>query len=263
MDVIIEFFRDTLDGPFYIAWVVVLVILIFACIGYLAEKGINNKKEKEKYATVDDSSINSAVTGIESVEASSIGEPTFDTTVSSNNVSVTNSEVVNPVLESNGQGVNTVQEVPTSLDNEAIAGGEPLGENNAAIYNTSAVNSDVVGTIPTIVSDGLENSEQAVTSVQEVSAPSSTDVSTDNSMNEQVTPAIPDIAEPSADTTVNSDNVSTTNETNSNIEEPVSDLKGNVENNEQTFNEVQEITAPLNNENVVIPAINQDESTTV
>ena len=46
MDIVIEFFRDTLDGPFYIVWVVILVILIFACIGYLAEKGINNKKEK-------------------------------------------------------------------------------------------------------------------------------------------------------------------------------------------------------------------------
>ena len=38
MDIVIEFFRDILDGPFYIAWVVVLVILLFACIGYLAEK---------------------------------------------------------------------------------------------------------------------------------------------------------------------------------------------------------------------------------
>ena len=52
MDIVISFFRDTLDGPFYIVWVVVLVILIFACIGYLAEKGIKNKKEKEKYATL-------------------------------------------------------------------------------------------------------------------------------------------------------------------------------------------------------------------
>ncbi len=53
MDNVIKFFRDTLDGPFYIAWVVVLVIFIFACIGYLAEKGIKNKKERAKYATVD------------------------------------------------------------------------------------------------------------------------------------------------------------------------------------------------------------------
>lgn len=62
MDIIISFFRDTLVGPFYIVWVVVCIILIFACIGYLAEKGINNKKEKEKYATVDSSlkSLNEA-----------------------------------------------------------------------------------------------------------------------------------------------------------------------------------------------------------
>ena len=61
MDIIIGFFRDTLDGPFYIVWVVVLVILIFACIGYLAEKGIKNKKEKEKYATVDNTNNSVAV----------------------------------------------------------------------------------------------------------------------------------------------------------------------------------------------------------
>ena len=52
MDGIISFFRDTLDGPLYIATVVLCVILLFACVGYLAERKIKGKKEKEKYATV-------------------------------------------------------------------------------------------------------------------------------------------------------------------------------------------------------------------
>ena len=52
MDSFVKFFRDTLNGPLYIVVVVICVILIFACIGYLAEKSINAKKEKEKYANV-------------------------------------------------------------------------------------------------------------------------------------------------------------------------------------------------------------------
>ena len=55
MDQFISFFRDTLDGPLYIVVVVIAIILFFACIGYLAEKSINSKKEKEKYADVNPS----------------------------------------------------------------------------------------------------------------------------------------------------------------------------------------------------------------
>lgn len=48
MEQIIHFFRDTLDGPVYIAVAVVAGILLCACIGYLAEKSIKRKKmEKE------------------------------------------------------------------------------------------------------------------------------------------------------------------------------------------------------------------------
>ncbi len=72
MDKIIYFFRDTLDGPLYIATVVLCVILLFACIGYLAERKLKDKKEKEKYATVDASSQKAAtieeVTGTQAAE---------------------------------------------------------------------------------------------------------------------------------------------------------------------------------------------------
>lgn len=52
MENVIHFFRDTLSGPCYIIYVIVLVILIFACIGYIAENKLKEKKQKDKYAEV-------------------------------------------------------------------------------------------------------------------------------------------------------------------------------------------------------------------
>lgn len=52
MEVFVHFFRDTLSGPVYIIVVIIAIILIFACIGYLAENKIKEKKQKEKYAEV-------------------------------------------------------------------------------------------------------------------------------------------------------------------------------------------------------------------
>ncbi len=48
MDFIISFFRDVLDGPLYIAVVVINVILICAGIGYFAERSQNKKAERQK-----------------------------------------------------------------------------------------------------------------------------------------------------------------------------------------------------------------------
>lgn len=45
----ISFFRDFLSGPLYIVVVVISVIGIFACIGYLAERDLKEKEEKKKY----------------------------------------------------------------------------------------------------------------------------------------------------------------------------------------------------------------------
>ena len=52
MENVIHFFRDTLSGTSYIIYVIVLVILIFACIGYIAENKLKEKKQKDKYAEV-------------------------------------------------------------------------------------------------------------------------------------------------------------------------------------------------------------------
>ncbi len=61
MDIIIEFFRDTLDGQLYIITTVISTILIMACIGYLGEKYLIKKKNiefaKKTYATVENSSV--------------------------------------------------------------------------------------------------------------------------------------------------------------------------------------------------------------
>lgn len=52
MEVFVHFFRDTLSGPIYVIVVIIAIILIFACIGYLAENKIKEKKQKDKYAEV-------------------------------------------------------------------------------------------------------------------------------------------------------------------------------------------------------------------
>ena len=52
MEIFVHFFRDTLSGPVYVIVVIIAIILIFACIGYLAENKIKEKKQKEKYAEV-------------------------------------------------------------------------------------------------------------------------------------------------------------------------------------------------------------------
>lgn len=121
MDTVISFFRDTLDGPFYIAWVIILVIFIFACIGYLAEKGINKKHERERYATVDESDSNASVVqdvvvanpakNDEVVGSLSSNDINIDTSVNTSQiVSVPNNEevVIPDVVATSVQNVNNV-----------------------------------------------------------------------------------------------------------------------------------------------------------
>ncbi len=121
MDTVISFFRDTLDGPFYIVWVIILVIFIFACIGYLAEKGINKKHERERYATVDESDSNASVVqdvvvanpakNDEVVGSLSSNDINIDTSVNTSQiVSVPNNEevVIPDVVATSVQNVNNV-----------------------------------------------------------------------------------------------------------------------------------------------------------
>lgn len=49
LEFIISFFRDFLSGPVYIIVVVISVIGIIACIGYLADAISKQKQEQKKY----------------------------------------------------------------------------------------------------------------------------------------------------------------------------------------------------------------------
>lgn len=52
LDFVITFFRDILDGPLYIAIVIINSILICSCIGYLGERYLNHKKIKGSYVDI-------------------------------------------------------------------------------------------------------------------------------------------------------------------------------------------------------------------
>ena len=185
MDIVIEFFRDTLDGPFYIVWVVVLVILIFACIGYLAEKGIKNKKEKEKYATVDDTNNTAVVqdtvvsdvsnaTQVESSPVTPIAEPASSVQVAeevpASGVNNTDAVQNNVVSEPEAQTVNssvvtpTVSEVTTSVNSNNTATVE------APQVEVSQPNNVVT---PTVVNPQIEQTTNNTVSTDNVNAPSS------------------------------------------------------------------------------------------
>lgn len=50
MEIVLKFLTETLSGTTYIIVVVVAVILLFACIGFLAERSILRKKKEQLYA---------------------------------------------------------------------------------------------------------------------------------------------------------------------------------------------------------------------
>ena len=157
MDIVISFFRDTLDGPFYIAWVVVLVILIFACIGYLAEKGINNKHEREKYATVleNDSDVSIVQDAVitEPIQNEISQVSLSDATLGSNNIntntevnSSTNTSFPNNEVEIIPDVVTTpVQSVADVVKEEEVKNSIPVQEANNVVI--PSINQDGNNTI--------------------------------------------------------------------------------------------------------------------
>ena len=184
MDIVIEFFRDTLDGPFYIVWVVVCVILIFACIGYLAEKGIKNKKEKEKYATVSDTNNTDVVQ--EAVVSESVSTTQVTSTPVTTPVSepVTNASIVGEVPTSDAGVVQNsvtsqpeVQAVNSSLNTTPTVSEvttAPVDNVNTTVPQVEEVNATVVQPVevtqpnnvvaPTVVSPQIEPTTNVVNS---------------------------------------------------------------------------------------------------
>lgn len=136
VDIVIEFFRDTLDGPLYIVWVIICVVLIFACIGYLADKGIKNKKEKEKYATVNQDPT--AVNGQAVVVSDPNVVPVQGATVSMPTSGVTLSSIPETVAPVQNQGVvsQAVVSQPVSVPVTAPQNvATPVGE----VVNTASI----------------------------------------------------------------------------------------------------------------------------
>ncbi len=169
MDIVIEFFRDTLDGPFYIVWVVVLVILIFACIGYLAEKGIKNKKEKEKYATVSETNntdvsqdtVVSEPVSTTQVTSTPITTPvdepvSIDTPSTSGEVTPTVSEVTTAPVEDASSSV--VQPVEVSQPNNVVTSSVVSAHVEPTTHVVNSPSNEVNNVvIPTINQDGNNN----------------------------------------------------------------------------------------------------------
>ena len=61
VDFVINFFRDTLDGPVYVFVSVLCGILICSCIGYLGEQYLKKKESEKEFneTHADVSNINS------------------------------------------------------------------------------------------------------------------------------------------------------------------------------------------------------------
>lgn len=117
LDIVISFFRDTLSGPLYIVVVVIGVIGICACIGYLAEEFMKQKdkavKQEKMYASVPTVTVSepqqNAVQAVPSVATSQL-----ENVVSSEDIAkATGSTVVVPTTvngsdANNSTAVNTV-----------------------------------------------------------------------------------------------------------------------------------------------------------
>ena len=163
MDAIIGFFRDILDGPIYIVWVVGCLILIFACIGYLAEKGIKNKKEKEKYASVSGSDNTSVVSSV-SEEVSPLTDQSSDQTkVAVSTASIVSNNVVDTVPAEVAPEVSTAtienNQVDSNINQEA----------SVQVDNVVPDNSSTVSTVePVAVVDDNVNADVQTEVVQPV-----------------------------------------------------------------------------------------------
>lgn len=128
MDFVINFFRDVLVGPTYIATTVVASILFCACIGYLAEKSINNKKNKLKDKEKNTKSV---------VEE----PPLLKKDTLENNQPTTNKTVEQVVA--NNQVVNTnkaVNQINQPLNKPVVTTNKIVGQPiNNQVVNTSNV----------------------------------------------------------------------------------------------------------------------------
>ncbi len=167
MDTILKFFTETLTGPWYIVYVVVLVILIFACIGYLSERAIYLKKKNAKYATAE--------------------EPSSP---------VVNGEVMNPPLEpvntemitkENMESISSNPSLPQQMETPVV---EPV-----SVEPTEPVLPDAIGVSVPLVEEPLAPQtidaplEEVALEMEEPSAPLPTPVIPTIEMGSDLTPS--------------------------------------------------------------------------
>ncbi len=147
MENIIHFFRDTLSGPSYIIYVIVLVILIFACIGYIAENKLKEKKQKDKYAEV-------AKPGevVKSLEETSpipvVNNPVEE--VNSTQTVTPNSNQQIKVAPVNENVVNSVPLQPVAIPPQSI---QPVTEPQVGIQPVTQEPVQTVNPIPQVVQE--------------------------------------------------------------------------------------------------------------
>ena len=127
MDIIISFFRDTLSGPLYIVVLIICVILICSCIGYLAEVSLNKKKAKQE---IDSTTTN--VNSSQQVESIINNQSNQNFTIEVN--ANTTSAVESPITQPN---------IATAVSNQAQV------SNVGAAYNQSTP-ADVASQIDTV-----------------------------------------------------------------------------------------------------------------
>ncbi len=141
---IIMFFRDTLDGPVYIITVIIAIILLFACIGYLAEKSLNQKKKINSYQKIDDST------------------PSVPVEMPSVAVAPTPTVVAAPVVEPVSQSVSIAPNMYVPLTNTPVmpASTQPSQQVPASSIPAvpgNLITPDVSSAIPEIVADPNAN----------------------------------------------------------------------------------------------------------
>ena len=121
MNVFISFFRDVLDGPVYIVVATISIILIFAGIGYFAEKKQKREEEQKKF---DNSHI--------SIQNDHANIPTGSQTATISDVNATNSQ--NGVPENLTRGKVESKVVPEVLTQTSTTNNQNISNNNT-VYN--------------------------------------------------------------------------------------------------------------------------------
>lgn len=125
MENMISFFTETLSGTTYMIVVVIAVILLFACIGYLAERSILRKKKEEQYASVSNQGVtqnikepvvNQSVAQTAVPPRQSATLPRQDATLQSATTVVKLEPSVTPVQKSNPVPTQVVPEITPTVN---------------------------------------------------------------------------------------------------------------------------------------------------